>query len=112
MQQYELVLVVPSGTDKEAHLSNMNKLQHILSNVGGKVLNEKDWGIKQMAYPIKNHEKAQYFIWKIELKPTMISEMNRLLNFEQNLLRYLLLQVSSDPVVGSKEASLGEGVQE
>ncbi len=95
MVNHELVLVLPGNLEKEKLLSLRANLKKILTTVKAKVLKETDWGVKKLTYPIKKTNMGLYLFWNLEIDKDKIQELNRLLNFETGLLRYMLLKVEA-----------------
>ncbi len=108
MEHYELVLLVPAHGDKEVTSQLVHKIKEILSEVEAKLVKETDWGVKRMAYAINKQMNAQYLLWEVAIKKGSIREMHRLLNFETQLLRYVLLKVSDTPKSSAATASVTE----
>ncbi len=86
MTQYELTFLTEK--EEEAKL-----VQTLLESSSGKILNETKWGKIQTAYPIKKKASAYYYTWLVDLGPRQVAEFKRKLNFNENLLRYLFLEV-------------------
>ncbi len=84
MNQYELTFLL----NEESELENIKKL---IISLSGKVLKEEKWGKRTLAYPIKKHTTAEFFFWKLEIDQKNVSELRKKLNFNEKLLRYLLL---------------------
>jgi len=96
---YEFVFVVPSEPkDKQ---ETVDRVRAVFKLNQAPVLEEKDWGEKRLAYPIHNERKGQYFIWNVNI-PDKIKEIRRLLNFEQKLMRYMLLEVTAKKKANTK----------
>ncbi len=93
MVKYELVIVLPGSMEEEELTTLSKKIKGIVKNTGAKLEKETDWGVKKLTYPIRKQEMGHYFLWQIELPQNKIKEMQRLLNFEEELLRYMLLKV-------------------
>ena len=89
--QYEFVFVVPS--EPEHKQETVERVRVIFKQNKALILEEKDWGEKRLAYPIQNVRKGHYFIWNIGIPSGTIQEIRRLLNFEQRLMRYMLLEI-------------------
>ena len=83
---YELTFLL----NEEAELKAIKSL---LESLEGKIISEKNWGEMPLAYPIKKQREAKYFTWKVDIATSKISEFKRKLNFNEKLLRYLLLKV-------------------
>lgn len=74
--------------NEESELANIKKLIDTLS---GKILEEESWGKKDLAYPIKKIRAANFYFWTLEMDEKDMSELRKKLNFNEKLIRYLLL---------------------
>src|SRR3989344_9458668 len=98
MSKYELILILPGEALEDKVLSLNKKVKGILTSLDSKVTGESDWGVKKLSYPVKQQRTGHYFLWQIDLEEEKIKEARRLLNFEQELLRYMLLKVEAKKV--------------
>lgn len=87
MTKYELTFLLP----EEAEAKNINELIRFLK---GKVEKEEKWGKKALAYPIKKNLSAYYFHLLINIDQNNINELKKKLNFNEKLIRYLLLKIN------------------
>jgi small subunit ribosomal protein S6 len=95
MSKYELIMILPGNLQKETNQKLTSKIKKIVTDLKALVINEVDWGVRKLSYPIKLNELGHYLIWKLEIPVANIKEMKRLLNFETELLRYMLLKVDT-----------------
>lgn len=58
----------------------------------GKVLREDLWGQKDLAYPIKRQTKGFYAHFEIEADSKNTKGLDKSLQLEENILRYLLIR--------------------
>lgn len=84
---YELTILLPDETE----LPNIKKL--IIDN-GGVVTKEVAMGKKNLAYPIKKQTSAYFFCWTMEMTQDKVTEFRKKLNFNEKILRYLLLVIN------------------
>ena len=58
----------------------------------GKVKTTKEWGTRDLAYPIRKSVRGGYFYYEVELTPQEVANLDR--NFKSNdqVLRYLLIR--------------------
>ena len=82
--KYELTFLL----NEETELAVMKDL---LKNQGAKLLSEESWGKKNLVYPIKKQSAASFYHWKIELEKKKVSDLRKKLNYNEKLIRYLLL---------------------
>ena len=65
--------------------------QKLLESFGGKKIDEKAWGKRVLTYPIKKETSAEYYTWNIRLDKTKLGKFNTKLNYEDTILRHLIL---------------------
>ena len=82
--KYELTFL----TKEEAELKNIKEL---IESFKGKVTREEKWGEKTLAYSIKKNHTALFYNFQLEIDKKNIAELKKKLNFNDKILRYLLL---------------------
>jgi small subunit ribosomal protein S6 len=65
----------------------------ILSESGGKVLNQEYWGLKTMAYKINKNRKGHYVLLKSDSPPEAVEEMERLMRLHEDIMRVMTIKV-------------------
>ncbi|MCL4364216.1 30S ribosomal protein S6 [Patescibacteria group bacterium] len=86
--KYELTLLI----NQEAELKNVKDL---ISSLSGKVDKEEKWGEKTLAYSIKKNHRAMFYNLTIDVEKSKTKELRQKLNFNDKLIRYLLLVKNS-----------------
>lgn len=82
--KYELTFLL----NEEKELAN---LKDLLKTLDVKLLEENAWGKKNLVYPIKKQHQASFYHWKLDIDRKQISELRKRLNYNDKLIRYLLL---------------------
>ena len=54
---------------------------------------KESWGLRSLAYPIKENKKAFYEFMNIELPQDKIDTLNSTLNLNDKIIRYLSVKV-------------------
>ena len=67
----------------------------MVTELSGNVIYQESWGMRNLAYPIKNNKKAFYEFMNIEMPQENIDLMNSKLNLNENVIRYLSIKVKS-----------------
>jgi ribosomal protein S6 len=81
---YELILLLEKEED-------LKKVEETIFQNGGKIENKEKWGERLLAYPIKKKNKAIYLIITITMDKKNVLPFKRKLDFNENIIRYLLL---------------------
>ena len=93
MNCYEHTLIA-KGDLSEADIKKLfDKYNDIVNQNSGKVIKTEVWGLKPLAYIIKNHKKGFYFHIKLEGTGKTIEELEKTEIIDKSLLRFLTLKV-------------------
>lgn len=91
---YELVYILnPELRDEERDGANQKVLQSI-ARAEGAVTFENHWGLRRLTYPIAKKNQGYYVLLHIETAPASVAAMERLLNLDENVMRYLITHAS------------------
>lgn len=88
-KNYELTILVDEVAPQEVIDGLTEKIKGY-----GKITSIEDDGVKRLAYPIRNHEKARYLFYTLELENDMQIKLSSDLNIDDDIMRYLLVRVS------------------
>lgn len=88
-KKYELTILMDEGaTDKDIEAMTKRVERY------GTVVEFEDDGVKRLAYPIRNHEKARYLFYTVELENDVPTKLSSNLNIDDNIMRYLLVRTA------------------
>ena len=77
-----------------SEIDNVLKIhQEALSELSGNIVYKESWGLRNLAYPIKNNKKAFYEFMNIEMPQNNINDLNSKMNLNDNIIRYLSVRV-------------------
>ena len=92
MREYELTVLIQP--DLESNLEPaLKKVRDIVTNNGGKVVSEDNWGKKKLAYRIKGEDFAVYVYFELELPAEAVAKIDSTLNITDETIRHLLAGV-------------------
>jgi small subunit ribosomal protein S6 len=97
--KYELMVILsPKQTDKEIE-KNLKEIKGILSENGFETVDEDLWGMREMAYRIKGSSKGYYAVYNFAGEPAGLPEVQKDLNLQTGVLRYMTTKVPDDYVM-------------
>ncbi|HEX5744489.1 MAG TPA: 30S ribosomal protein S6 [Candidatus Saccharimonadales bacterium] len=89
MHQYEIAVLY--HPDLEVDLSKAEeKVKKIVTDGGGKVVKEDNWGKRKLAYDIKGCEHAIYVFYTVELPGEAVKKIESTLNITGEVIRFLV----------------------
>ncbi len=95
MALYEHVLILKQSLSSNELSDELLNHTDMVSELSGNVIYQESWGMRNLAYPIKNNKKAFYEFMNIEMPQENIDLMNSKLNLNENIIRYLSIKVKS-----------------
>jgi small subunit ribosomal protein S6 len=95
MPLYECVLIARNDVTQQQVDTLADELGAQLEADGGAVKKREYWGLRSLAYRIKKNRKGHYLLLGLDAKPGFISEMERQLRLNEDILRFLTLRVEA-----------------
>ena len=92
MRDYELVVVVSPEAGEEQTTDTVEQISRFITEQGGSVTNQEQWGVRRLAYPIKKFHEGNYFITKFTLGPAEAVKLEASVQASQEILRHLLVK--------------------
>ncbi|MCL4353015.1 30S ribosomal protein S6 [Patescibacteria group bacterium] len=99
MRTYELALILRGSLIKPKRDKLLDKIRSLISDA--KITKVDEWGEKALAYPIKKENLGFYFLFELEQaddKPLPLSDLEKKLLAEEDVLRHLLVRKNKKPV--------------
>jgi small subunit ribosomal protein S6 len=94
MKHYEIVFLVhPDQSEQVPAMAE--RYRTMITNSGGAVHREENWGRRQLEFPIKKIHKAHYVLMNIECSQEILEELESAFRFNDAVLRHLTLSCSA-----------------
>ena len=105
MRHYEIVFLVHPDQSEQVP-AMVERYRSMITNSGGTVHREEDWGRRQLEFPIKKIHKAHYALMNIECSQQVLDEIESAFRFNDAVLRHLTLTCQA--AVTEKSAMMKE----
>ena len=66
---------------------------NLVAENGGKVEKREYWGLRNLSYRMKKNRKGHYVLFNLEAPPGAVSELERNMRINEDVLRYLTIRV-------------------
>lgn len=93
MPLYECVLIARNDATQQQVDALADQITEGIGAGGGSVKKREYWGMRNLAYRIKKNRKGHYMLLGLEAPPAAITEMERLLRLNEDVLRFLTIRV-------------------
>ena len=93
MPLYETVFIARQDIPAQEAEVLAEKFSGIVSDNGGSVSRREYWGLRNLAYRIKKNRKGHYTMLHLDAPASAISEMERNMRLDEDVLRYLTIRM-------------------
>lgn len=108
MANYESVLIARQDLGASQVNSIVEDLSNVVKKEGGEVVRVDNWGLKNLAYRIKKNRKGHYVLMNITAPANAIAEFERVMRFNEDIIRYMTVKVDEFSEVSSSEKDASE----
>jgi small subunit ribosomal protein S6 len=95
MPLYETVLIARNDVTQQQVEAIADEIGTEIDSDGGAVRKREYWGLRGLAYRIKKNRKGHYMLLGLDAKPAFITEMERKLGLNEDVLRYMTIRVDA-----------------
>lgn len=89
MTGYEIAVLYDSGLEVDLSKAE-DRVKKIVTDNGGKITADDNWGKRKLAYKIKGNEHAIYVFYSVELPPEAVNKVESTLNITDEVIRFLI----------------------
>ena len=93
MPLYEHIYLARQDVSPQQVEELTNSLTEVLTQGGGKVMENEYWGLKSLSYRIKKNRKAHYSLLNIDAPAPAVAEMERQMRINEDILRFMTVRV-------------------
>ena len=102
MNKFEIVLLFNPELATATLNSELENFKSKLKSETVKIINEEDWGLRDLSYTINKFKKAFYKYIQIEASGEIVKNLNKELNQSEKLLRYIFIKVKNHQELPTK----------
>ena len=102
MNNFEAVVLLSPELTSKNRSSTLKNLVKIITANSGKIINNEDWGLRDLSYKIDNYSKAFYNFYQIEIEGDKIESIKKNLNQDENFIRHLFVRVEKHQELPTK----------
>jgi small subunit ribosomal protein S6 len=91
IKEYECCALFKPDLEPDQLDAEIDAVSKLLTEQGGHVARVDRWNKRFLAYPIKNYREGYYVIYRWFSSKDVLPDLNYMLKFSDNCLRYLVL---------------------
>jgi len=98
MQQYEIVIVLTPLLSEETAKEAIAKYSKVLTDGGAEIVQEDNWGLRKLAYPIQKKTTGYYHLTEFKAPGDLINKLEVELRRDERVLRFLTIALDKHAV--------------
>ena len=102
MNKFEVVLIFNPDLATNTLNSELENFKSKIISQSAVIINEENWGLRDLSYNINKFKKAFYSFIQIEASGKIIKDISKELNQSENLIRYLFIKVKKHQELPTK----------
>jgi small subunit ribosomal protein S6 len=95
MSYYEGVFIARQDISPAQVDGLTETFEKVITDMGGTVPKKESWGLRTLAYKVKKNRKGYYVLFNIDAPPAAITEMERQMRINEDVIRFLTTRVDA-----------------
>jgi small subunit ribosomal protein S6 len=101
MRDYEVVYIFHPSLDEAGVDKKLDRFHKLVTGPKEARVSAVDhWGVRQLAYPIRKEGQGYYAVVQFTTEPDRLSEFERILSLDDDLMRFLVVLSEGEPTSG------------
>ncbi len=106
LREYEITFITRSDLPESDFLGVLAKYEKYMTDDGGEILKKDLWGSRKLTFPINNQHRGNYAVYDFAGLSGNLTEMERLMRIDENVLRYLSVLVNKRVDVAKRKIEI------
>ena len=93
MNCYETVFILTPVLSDDQMKEAVEKFKNVLVQNGAEIVNEEQWGLKKLAYPIQKKTTGFYCLLEFKGEPTIVKKLDIAFRRDERVIRFLTFRL-------------------
>jgi small subunit ribosomal protein S6 len=102
MNYYEHTYIASQSLNNKDLSDLHQKIEDLIKKNNGKIEKKENWGLRQLAYPIKNFKKGYFTNLYFSGGPAIVQELEKIERIDANILRFMTIKIKNVPQENSE----------
>ena len=108
IKQYETVFIATPVLSDTQMKEAVAKYVKLITDNGGEVVYQEDWGLKQLAYPIQHKTSGFYHLIQFKATPDFVAHLETQYHRDERILRFLTVALDKHAVAYAEKRRAGK----
>ncbi len=93
MNKYETVFILTPVLSDVQMMEAVEKFAKVVTDNGGKIVNEECWGLRKLAYPIQKKSTGFYALVEFEAEAPVVKTLETAYRRDERVIRFLTFRL-------------------
>ena len=93
MNKYETVFILTPVLSDAQMKEAVEKFKTVLTYNGAAIVNEENWGLRKLAYPIQKKSTGFYCLLEFNAEPTIVKKLEVAFRRDERIIRFLTFRL-------------------
>jgi len=98
LKHYETVFIATPVLSDSQIKEAVKKYRDFITENGGEIVHEENWGLKKLAYPIQKKTTGFYHLIEFKANPEFITKLDIQYRRDERMIRYLIFAMDKHAV--------------
>jgi small subunit ribosomal protein S6 len=98
LNQYETVFIVTPVLSEAQMKEAVEKFKGIITENGGEIVHEENWGLKKLAYPIQKKSTGFYYLIEFKSEGDLVEKLEIQYRRDERIIRFLTFRMDKHSI--------------
>jgi len=108
MKRYETIVIIDPDLSKETEAPIFDRVNDLIPQYEGFLIETDDWGTKKLAYEIKKKSRGHYVRFDFCGDGALIQEMERFFRIDDKVMKFMTVLLDQEADLDAIKAELAE----
>ena len=111
LNRYETVFILTPVLSEDQVKEAVKKYSDLITNAGGKIVCQENWGLKKLAYNIKKKSTGFYQLIEFEAEGSIIKDYEVAFKRDERVLRFLTVKFDKHSLAYSEKRRAARNIK-
>lgn len=92
MRKYEIMYIIRPTVLEDDRKALIEEVNEVITSRGGEILEQDEWGMRDLAYEIQKHRKGYYVVLSVMASEEARAEFDRVVRIKEDFIRHIILK--------------------
>lgn len=98
LNHYEAAFILTPVLSDSQMKEAVEKYVKLITDNGGEIVAQENWGLKQLAYPIQHKTSGFYYLIEFKSNPEFVATLETQYHRDERIIRYMTVALDNDAV--------------